>query len=216
MHKQMERLYEAAKTLKGITGQSELARAMNASPQTVKNWESRGVSKEGMLTAQRIIGCSAVWIETGNGQIQVGIPAPIEPGPEFVPIERISIKVSAGVTGFRVEHLESNGAPIFFRADWLAAKGYRVEKLYALRVSGDSMEPNLWDGDLIVMNSADIQPKDGEVFVANYEGEVVIKRLSRDAGEWWLTSDNTRHKPKLCDEHAELIGRVIYKQSERV
>jgi phage repressor protein C with HTH and peptisase S24 domain len=155
--------------------------------------------------------------DLGNEDLaKVGNHAPTELGPEFVPITRISLKVSAGVTGFRVEHLEGNGPPIYFRADWITTKGYRTEKLYALRVTGDSMEPNLWDGDLIVLNSADPQPKDGEVFVANYEGEVVIKRLSRNAGVWWLTSDNTRHKPKECDEHAELIGQVIYRQTERI
>jgi len=143
-------------------------------------------------------------------------PSPAAPGPDFIPVERVLLKVSAGVTGYQVEHLQGNGPPIFFRADWIAAKGYRADKLIALRVTGDSMEPNLWDGDLVVLNSADTQPRDGEVFVANYEGEVVIKRLERNAGEWWLTSDNARHKPKRCDEHAELIGRVVYKQSERI
>lgn len=70
MHEQMKRLYEAAGSLKGIIGQSKLARALNVSPQTVKNWESRGVSREGTLAAQRIIGCSAVWVETGEGPMQ--------------------------------------------------------------------------------------------------------------------------------------------------
>jgi phage repressor protein C with HTH and peptisase S24 domain len=143
-------------------------------------------------------------------------PSPAAPGPDFIPVERVLLKVSAGVTGYQVEHLQGNGPPIFFRADWIASKGYRADRLIALRVTGDSMEPNLWDGDLVVLNSADTQPRDGEVFVANYEGEVVIKRLERNAGEWWLTSDNARHKPKRCDEHAELIGRVVYKQSERI
>jgi phage repressor protein C with HTH and peptisase S24 domain len=141
---------------------------------------------------------------------------PHEPDDDFVPVSRVLLKVSAGVTGFRVEHLEGNGPPIFFRADWFAQKGYKAERLYALKVSGESMEPGLWDGDLIVINSLDVQPVDGEVFVANYEGEVIIKRLERNAGEWWLTSDNPRFKPKKCDEHAELIGKVIYKQSERI
>lgn len=75
MHNQMERLYEAAKTLKNICGQSELARALNASPQTVKNWEYRGISKQGLLTAQRVVGCSAEWIETGTGTMQFESPA---------------------------------------------------------------------------------------------------------------------------------------------
>ncbi len=72
MNKQMERLYEAAKKLKGIAGQSKLAMALNASPQTVKNWESRGISKQGMLEAQRAIGCSALWIDTGEGDMVIG------------------------------------------------------------------------------------------------------------------------------------------------
>lgn len=78
------------------------------------------------------------------------------------------------------------------------------------------METSLWDGDLVVMNRADTTLKDGEVYVVNYEGELVIKRLSRDAGSWWLTSDNARYKPKRCDEHAEILGRVVYKQSEQL
>jgi len=75
MDKQMERLYAAAEKLKGIKGQSRLARLLNASPQTVKNWESRGISKQGMLEAQRAIGCSALWIETGEGDMIFNQPA---------------------------------------------------------------------------------------------------------------------------------------------
>ena len=118
--------------------------------------------------------------------------------------------------GFAIEHLNGNGPPIFFRAYWLKSAGLRADRLFALRVSGDSMEPGLWDGDLVVINSAATEPKDGVAFVVNFEGEVVIKRLERDAGVWWLASDNQRYKRKRCDEHALLIGRVIYKQSERI
>ena len=142
--------------------------------------------------------------------------APREPGDEFVPVQRVHIRASAGITGFAVEHIEGNGPPIFFRADWIAAKRLNPAQLYALKIVGSSMEPGLWDGDLVVLDSTDTSPKDGEVFVVNYEGEVLIKRLRRDVGAWWLDSDNARHKPKLCDEHAILIGRVIYKQSERI
>jgi phage repressor protein C with HTH and peptisase S24 domain len=144
---------------------------------------------------------------------------PAEPSQDFVPIERVRIKASAGITGWTVEHIHGNGQPVFFRADWLAANGYKPNKLYALKVSGSSMEPGLHEGDLVVINSADSSPRDGDVFVVNYEGEVVIKRMKRDVGQWFLSSDNankTRYPDKLCDEHAQLIGRVIYKQSERI
>lgn len=71
MHETAKRLYEAAKTLRNIEGQSAVARLLNASPQVLKNWEARGVSKLGMLTAQRLIGCSATWLETGVGDMVV-------------------------------------------------------------------------------------------------------------------------------------------------
>lgn len=73
MHEQMKRLYEAAKVLKRIYGQSELARAINASPQTIHNWQERGISKQGMLKAQEVIGCSALWLETGNGPMSLNV-----------------------------------------------------------------------------------------------------------------------------------------------
>jgi hypothetical protein len=69
MHETMERLYAAAEELKGLVGQSEVARHMVQSPQTLNNWEHRGMSKGGMLDAERLIGCSSVWLQTGRGSM---------------------------------------------------------------------------------------------------------------------------------------------------
>ena len=146
-------------------------------------------------------------------------PGAVAPSADFVPIRRVRLKVSAGVTGFAVDPLDGDGAPIFFRADWLAAKRWRADRLIALRVAGASMAPGLYDGDLVVINTDDTEPRDGEVFVINYEGEAVIKRLRRDGGLWWLASDNPDKRlyaDKRCDEHALVLGRVIYKQSEHI
>lgn len=74
MNDQMKRLYEAAKTLKGIKGQSALARALNESPQTVKNWESRGISERGLVSAQAVIGCNANWVRDGAGEMRSNAP----------------------------------------------------------------------------------------------------------------------------------------------
>jgi phage repressor protein C with HTH and peptisase S24 domain len=65
------------------------------------------------------------------------------------------------------------------------------------------MEPGLYDGDTVVVNTEQVTPKDGVVFAVNYEGELVIKRLMRDAGQWWLRSDNAdqrRYPRKTCGE----------------
>lgn len=139
--------------------------------------------------------------------------------PDLVSVPRVKFKLSAGVSGYAIEPENGNGKPVFFRQDWFASNGYRPEKLFAVRVSGASMEPALWDGDLVVINTNDTTPHDGEAFAINYEGEMVIKRMRRDAGEWWATSDNSdqrRFAPKRCTEDVVIIGRVIYKQSERI
>ena len=201
--------------------QADVRRAVGVSNATASDWESGKTSPRGenLIKLCKYLRISTDWLLYGRGALEEGLgspPQPTEPGPEFVAVERVNLKVSAGVTGFAIEHLNGNGPPIFFRADWLKAEGLRADRLLALRVAGDSMEPSLWDGDLVVINLAASTPRDGVVFVLNYEGEVLIKRLERDAGDWWLTSDNQRYKRKRCDEHALLIGQVIYKQSQRI
>ena len=61
-HKSMKRLYQAALDLRDVSGQSATARLLGVSPQVVKNWEGRGISIEGALIAQKIIGCDANWL----------------------------------------------------------------------------------------------------------------------------------------------------------
>lgn len=69
IHPTAARLLEAAKLLKGADGPSDVARLLGVSPQKVTNWKSRGVSTEGMLDAQRLIGCRAIWLQTGEGEM---------------------------------------------------------------------------------------------------------------------------------------------------
>lgn len=159
------------------------------------------------------LGVSPLWLESGTTPMP-GRSEAREPAPEYVAISRVLLKLEAGVTGYEIQQIDGNGAPIFFRRDFLEKKGWRADRLFALKVSGDSMEPALYAGDLVVINADEAMPSDGDVFVVNYEGQIVIKRLRRDAGIWWLDSDNPRYKPKQCDEHAAIIGRVISKQSE--
>ncbi len=67
MHEQMSRLYQAVERLTGVKGQSAVARAMNESPQVLKNWESRGISSNGLIKAQELFGINPNWLKTGDG-----------------------------------------------------------------------------------------------------------------------------------------------------
>ncbi len=84
MHPSMKRLYDAAQWLgTPISGQSELARALGQSPQTVKNWESRatGVSAAGASKAQQALGISSTWILEGSLPMFVGGDSPSQSQP---------------------------------------------------------------------------------------------------------------------------------------
>ena len=143
----------------------------------------------------------------------------LDNNPDYPAIRRVHFALSAGAHGYAVEYEEEPTAPIVFKRQWYERNGYRPEKLFAVRVMNGSMEPGLYDGDVVVVNTEAITPKDGCVFAVNYEGEMVIKRLVRDAGSWWLCSDNPdqrRYPRKVCDEHCILIGQIVHKQSERI
>lgn len=179
----------------------ELARAFGISVEDLISSEYSGTTHPGPAPVQAL----PVAIELDNN-------------PDWPSVRRVSIKAQAGITGFAVESVDDL-PPIVFRADWYKAHGYRPERLLALRVSGESMVPSLWPGDLIVVNTDNATPKDGVAALVAYYGEVTVKRLQMDAGQWWLTSDNPdqrRHARKLCDDNTVIIGEVIYKQSERV
>ena len=143
----------------------------------------------------------------------------LDNNPDYPAIRRVRFALSAGAHGYAVEYEEEPAAPIVFKRQWYERNGYRPEKLFAVRVMNGSMEPGLYDGDVVVVNTEAATPKDGCVFAVNYEGEMVIKRLVRDAGAWWLSSDNPdqrRYPRKVCDEHCILIGQIVHKQSERI
>lgn len=65
MHPSVERLYLAARKLKGIQRPADVARLLNESPQTVKNWESRGVSHKGAIRASAALGITSAWLMDG-------------------------------------------------------------------------------------------------------------------------------------------------------
>lgn len=62
VHASMEKLYQFVDKSIKLSGQSALAHKMKESPQTVKNWETRGISEGGALKAQHLFGCNANWL----------------------------------------------------------------------------------------------------------------------------------------------------------
>lgn len=135
-------------------------------------------------------------------------------------IMKVQIKVQAGMTGFQVEPEHHDGKTMGVPTDWVRSERFVASDLLAITVRGESMEPSLFDGDVIVVNTGDKKLVDGTVYAVNYEGEVVVKRMVRDAGMWWLTSDNSDqrkyHRKSCKGAECIIIGKVVRKESTHI
>jgi SOS-response transcriptional repressor LexA len=60
---------------------------------------------------------------------------------------------------------------------------------YALRVIGDSMAPEFWDGCIIIVDPA-YPPGDGAYVVVDYAGETVFRQLAHEQGRRVLRALN--------------------------
>ncbi|MRV72278.1 helix-turn-helix domain-containing protein [Duganella sp. FT92W] len=231
------RLTEAMKAA-GFESQSALARASGV-PQPTINRILNAVGKKGPeahTLAALASACNVTfeWLHEGTGQRERNAPAAAQPqaprythvviAPDdddrFYRIDKVKLRLSAGISGFAVEPETHDGSTISIPRDWADRNGYNPERLIGVKVRGESMEPSLFEDDLVIINTADTKLVDGIVYAFNYEGEPVVKRLARDAGQWWLTSDNPdqrKYHRKVCrGADCIVIGRVVRKESDRI
>lgn len=117
------------------------------------------------------------------------------------------VRLAAG-TG-EVVFEESPEVSIAVAAEALASWA-RPERLTCVRAAGDSMQPTLHDGDLVVVDSGRSDPMDGQLFAVRTDAGLVIKRLRQDRGRWLLTSDNRTHDPHPVTEDDRVIGQVAW------
>ncbi len=222
LHPSAERLYKAAEALKGVRGQSAVARLLIASPQTLKNWESRGVSRQGAITAQERIGCSAVWLLDGTGEMAAGEDAgQLTKSTEFLPgFKDLSIPLLANSAsmgdGDSQLHEEVVVGRITVSPDW-AVRTLKPTGLDALRFIhgyGDSMNPTFADGDVLLVDTGVHECKVDGVYVLEANDRLYIKRVrQRLDGSYEISSDNPTVKTvDVLDGRSQvgIRGRVLW------
>jgi phage repressor protein C with HTH and peptisase S24 domain len=214
---------EALRIERGLT-KSDIWKAAGLSSGAYSHWMNGGALKgETLIKVANILKVHPAWLETGKGQRDSKKPIEVidlQDNPDYPTIRRVTLKLSAGQTGFAIEFDIEDRTPISFSKEWFDRNNYRPDKLIATKVHGQSMEPGLYEDDTVVINTAETKPIDGKVFAVNYEGELLIKRLVRDMGMWWITSDNPdqrRYPRKECaGESCIILGRIVHKQSEHI
>lgn len=188
--------------MRGVEGQSNLARYIGESPQTIKNWESRGVSRAGMLKAQQVIGCSATWLETGQGRMEMTLAQVlVESHKKKYP--RVVGTAKMGDKGFYYD-LEGGDGYVEFEAP---------EGSIAIRVRGDSMHPAIRDGWYVIIEPSG-QPSIGEYVLLRFkDGRKMVKELLQAKSDCFVcqsVNGGERLTAMLDDlEGAQAISAVV-------
>ncbi|MCK4252153.1 helix-turn-helix domain-containing protein [candidate division WOR-3 bacterium] len=84
---------------------------------------------------------------------------------------------------------------------------------FGLYVSGKSMEPEIADGDIVIVNPGIKELKKRELGVFRIHNETTIKRCVPIKDGYILQPTNPRYEPILIHDDIEciIIGKVIYK-----
>jgi repressor LexA len=89
------------------------------------------------------------------------------------------------------------------------SEGFAGQKVFALKVHGDSMiEAGICEDDLVVVRAQN-HAEPGEIVVAHVDGESTVKRLARRNGKLWLQPANPRYEPIPVEGDTRVLGKVI-------
>ncbi len=89
-------------------------------------------------------------------------------------------------------------------------RGINADKARSADVLGDSMEPALQEGSVMLVDHQRVRRLNNRIFVVRTEDGVIVKRLAKKRKRWWLTSDNPVYKPLPFPREGKVIGQVMW------
>ncbi len=189
----------------GMERDKDVAAYFGVNPQMIYNWKARGTVPLDQCVKLRLEkGVTLDWLllGLGEGEVDDGYTALIG-DPDYAEIPVYDIEASAG-DGCMFDQ-EVITSYLKFRKDWLTREGLQSSNLVAIRVSGDSMDGTLANGDTVLIDRSRKRP-DG-VFAIRIGDALRIKRLQKMAdGSLRVSSDNEMYQPEII--HPENMGQV--------
>lgn len=172
-HPTMQRLYLAT----GLNP-ADIALKLNESPQTINNWDKRGISKNGALKACTKFNIDFGWLMSGNGEqhiesINKNETSKKKPMGHWVPVKSFS---KMGDDGYFTDMGYEGNA-----GDGYVPSLTASDKAYAVRGTGDSMYPAIRSGWYIICDPdsppiptefVEVELKDGRRTIKEFIGVV--------------------------------------------
>lgn len=197
----------------------DLSRATGVSPAAISKWLDGKTEKIKYVDAVKAAECLSVsvdWLMTGKGEIATKQEDEEEEG--YVTIRKFIGSASCGIHGLpsfdNVPGIEKITVKDSWYKKYLSA--YDPDDLFAVTASGDSMEPDISDGDFVFVEhwKPGSHLAEGIYFVC-LDGDYFIKRLQRiGGGNLLLISSNVRYKDIRinADSQEELIiiGKEVF------
>lgn len=127
---------------------------------------------------------------------------------DIKPVEEENLPMSfssfqAGKGAYIHDGNEQISVPIF--------NGIKKDKTYMIRVSGDSMSPQIIEQDLIYIDTSIITYKPGDVVAVSLNGDYMLKIYDPGAMCLYLSSYNQDYEPIRVYEQDEcmILGKAI-------
>lgn len=226
--KTFEARLERLMTALGAKNESALARALEILPQSIAGAKKKGtIPPRWVEFAAEKYGINANWLFFGVGPVrrtsggtqasQETAVCPIHAGPspecELIMVPKVKARLSAG--GGSLETSGEINGRYAFRADYLNRKG-SPKDMVLMDVAGDSMAPDIRDGDMVLIDQSQHQVVPGGIFAVGIDDAVVVKFVDSIPGKIVLRSKNKEFEPIEVDLRGDLaasvriIGRVIW------
>ncbi|MDO5631104.1 MAG: LexA family transcriptional regulator [Paracoccus sp. (in: a-proteobacteria)] len=165
--------------------------------------------KPALLSALARLGLDPDWLMTG------AYPAlpPVEiDGSAFSQVQMYEAQLAAGAGALNSsEEVIGNLA---FRTDWLRREGVTPGAASLVRVRGDSMEPTLRDGALVLVDHKNRDAARKGIYALRIGDDVLVKRLQQQGDVLLINSDNPAYDSRVLSGHnaeqVEIIGRVAW------
>jgi phage repressor protein C with HTH and peptisase S24 domain/DNA-binding XRE family transcriptional regulator len=132
---------------------------------------------------------------------------------DFVFVARYDAEVSAGHGAFLEEDQVRDR--LAFKRSWIREMGLQPDKLALVTVKGDSMEPNLFHGDIVLVDLSTPGITVDGIYVLRTDDGLVVKRLQRMiTGDIYIKSDNPAYEVQTVPhdrlDQVRILGRAVW------